>query len=59
MKAGTPVGLIEVMKTFFQVRYGDANLGDLPTTAKVAKHLVEDGAEVERGQPVIELEAGD
>ena len=56
VQAGTTLGLIEVMKTFFQVRYGDADLGDLPARARVVRHLVEDGAEVEPGDPILELE---
>ncbi|MCA8925394.1 MAG: propionyl-CoA carboxylase [Planctomycetes bacterium] len=54
---GAPLGLIEVMKTFFQVRYGDPALGALPERARVARFLVADGGEVEQGQPLIELEA--
>jgi len=54
---GQPLGLIEVMKTFFQVRYGDPALGALPERAKVKRFLVDDGGEVEQGQPLIELEA--
>jgi 3-methylcrotonyl-CoA carboxylase beta subunit len=56
------LGLIEVMKTFFQVRFGDAALGaGLPKRARVARHLVADGDEVAQGQPILELEelAGD
>lgn len=52
---GAPVGLIEVMKTFAQVRY-EAR-GPLPRRAKIVALLVEDGAEVESGQPLLEVEA--
>ena len=51
---GTALGLIEVMKTFAQVSYVPA--GGLPTVAQVVRHLVEDGAEVAEGEPLIELE---
>jgi biotin carboxyl carrier protein len=54
---GSPVGLIEVMKTFFQVRWGDPILGgQLPPQARVVRYLAGDGAEVEQGQPLLELE---
>ena len=54
---GSPVGLIEVMKTFFQLRWGDPALGGkLPPTARLVRHLAADGAEVEQGQPLLELE---
>lgn len=51
------LGLIEVMKTFFQVRYGDPALGSgLPERARLVRHLVEDGEDVQQGQPILELE---
>ncbi|MGE0711664.1 MAG: carboxyl transferase domain-containing protein [Planctomycetota bacterium] len=55
---GQTLGLIEVMKTFFQVRYGDAALGEgLPARARLVRHLVADGEEVAQGQPLLLLEA--
>jgi 3-methylcrotonyl-CoA carboxylase beta subunit len=55
--ASDTLGLIEVMKTFFQVRYGDPALGSgLPERARLVRHLVEDGEDVQQGQPILELE---
>ena len=48
---GDPVGLIEVMKTFSQIPY--AATGHLPKTAKVLRLLVEDGADVTKGLPLL------
>jgi len=57
IKASDTLGLIEVMKTFFQVRYGDPALGaGLPERARLARHLVADGEDVQQGQPILELE---
>ena len=54
---GAAVGLIEVMKTFFQLRWGDPALGaELSGAARVVRHLAGDGAEVEEGQALLELE---
>lgn len=52
---GTAVGLLEVMKTFSQVHYQAK--GGLPARARLARWLVEDGAEVRAGDPLLELEA--
>ncbi|TAH35117.1 MAG: hypothetical protein EYC70_15140 [Planctomycetota bacterium] len=46
---GKTVGLLEVMKTFNPVKYGG------PERARVRGFLVDDGAEVAEGQPLIEL----
>lgn len=55
--ASETLGLIEVMKTFFQVRYGDPALGSgLPERARLVRHLVGDGEDVQQGQPILELE---
>ena len=54
VEEGQPVGLIEVMKTFAHVRY--AGVGGLPRRARVARILVEDGAEVGAGDALIEVE---
>jgi acetyl-CoA carboxylase biotin carboxyl carrier protein len=52
---GQPVGLLEVMKTFHRVSYG----GDgLPSPAKVKAILVEDGADIETGDAILEVEPG-
>ncbi|MBL4845874.1 MAG: propionyl-CoA carboxylase [Planctomycetes bacterium] len=57
INASDTLGLIEVMKTFFQVRYGDPSLGTgLPERARLVRHLVEDGEDVQQGQPILELE---
>ena len=53
--AGDTLGLIEVMKTFSQVVYRDE--GNLPAHAKFVRYLVDDGAEVDEGQPLLEVEA--
>ena len=55
LEAGSPIGLIEVMKTFAHVPY--APTGSLPKTARMLRYLVEDGADVEEGMPLIEVEA--
>jgi biotin carboxyl carrier protein len=57
--AGQTLGLIEVMKTFFQVRLGDPDTGAAPKRARAVRHLVEHGAEVAQGQPLLELELPD
>lgn len=51
---GAAIGLIEVMKTFAQVHYGSGP--GLPRRARVLRVLVADGAEVEQGQALVELE---
>ena len=52
---GRTLGLIEVMKTFFQLRYGDEALGKLPERTQLLRFLVEDGEDVAQGQPLLEL----
>lgn len=54
LQEGQPVGLIEVMKTFAQVPYQAGS--NLPARAKLVRHLVADGADVEEGTPLIEVE---
>lgn len=54
LEDGKPVGLLEIMKTFGHVPYRAA--GGLPARARVVRVLVDDGAEVEEGQPLLELE---
>ena len=51
---GAAVGLIEIMKTFTQIPYIHA--GSLPPRARVLRLLVEDGADVERGDALLEVE---
>ncbi|MBL8859963.1 MAG: hypothetical protein JNL28_15755 [Planctomycetes bacterium] len=51
---GRPVGMIEVMKTFSHVVYR-ATAG-LPKTAKIARMVAKDGADVKTGDVLIELE---
>lgn len=54
LEDGQPVGLIEVMKTFGRVLYRAEDA--LPRKAKVVKVLVEDGGDVDAGDPLLELE---
>ena len=54
LEEGRPIGLIEVMKTFAHVPY-HARPG-LPRRARFVRFLCPDGAEVEAGAPLIELE---
>ncbi len=54
IEEGAALGLIEVMKTFSAVPYRAT--GGLPTRAKVVRILVDDGAEVESGTPLVEIE---
>jgi acetyl-CoA carboxylase biotin carboxyl carrier protein len=51
---GQPVALLEVMKTFNRIAYGGPGL---PQQVRVLRILVEDGADVEMGQPLLEIEA--
>ena len=53
VERGTTLCLLEVMKTFSRISYG----GDgLPERARVVKFLVEDGADVDQGAPLLKLE---
>ena len=54
VKDGTPIGLLEVMKTFSHATYRAG--GSLPTTARVTAVLAGDGADVRRGDPLIAVE---
>lgn len=55
LEPGMPVGMIEVMKTFTHVTYQPEDR--LPQRARVVRLLVGDGAEVEEGEPLVEVEA--
>lgn len=50
---GATVCLLEVMKTFNRVHYGGAGL---PERGRVLQLLVEDGADVEKGQAILRVE---
>lgn len=53
---GQAIGLLEVMKTFSQVPYQAK--GGLPARATLVRWLVEDGAEIRKGDALLEVEAG-
>jgi acetyl-CoA carboxylase biotin carboxyl carrier protein len=48
------VGLIEVMKTFTRLGYAPGD--DLPERARILRVVARDGAEVDAGEPLFELE---
>jgi biotin carboxyl carrier protein len=50
---GTTVCMLEVMKSFNRIGYGGESL---PERARVAGFLIADGADVELGTPILELE---
>lgn len=54
LSVGDPVGLIEVMKTFSHVAYRAQD--GLPQRARVTRMLAGDGAEVRRGDALLEVE---
>ena len=54
LEEGTPLGMIEVMKTFAVVPYRSG--GGLPKRARVARLVVADGTDVAAGDPLVELE---
>jgi len=51
LEIGTPIGLIEVMKTFTQVVYR-AERG-LPTRARIVRVIAPDGGDVHEGKPLL------
>jgi len=53
IQVGKTLGLLEVMKTFNPVKY--QALGGLPAQAQIVRFLVEDSADVEEGQALIEV----
>ena len=54
MSPGTPIGLVEVMKTFARIPY--AAQGGLPERARVVRLIAGDGDEIQRGDPLLEVE---
>lgn len=54
LSAGDPVGLLEVMKTFSHVPYRAQD--GLPQRARVVRLVAGDGAEVRRGDVLLEVE---
>ena len=54
LEDGAPVCLIEVMKTFSTVPYRAVD--GLPGHARVVRWLVDDGADVQQGDPILEIE---
>jgi biotin carboxyl carrier protein len=54
LEEGRTVGLVEVMKTFAELHYRAG--GELPARARVVRLLAADGAEVEQGSALLELE---
>lgn len=54
---GQTVGLLEVMKTFHRLTYSGTADG-LPSPAKIKTILVEDGADLEVGDAILEVEPG-
>ncbi len=55
LEEGSPVGLVEVMKTFTRVHYKAGN--DLPARARLIRIVPGDGDEVSQGAILLELEA--
>lgn len=54
IERGMTVCLLEVMKSFNRIGYGGANL---PQRGRIVRVLVEDGADVDAGTPMLELSA--
>jgi acetyl-CoA carboxylase biotin carboxyl carrier protein len=52
LEEGSTVCLLEIMKTFHRIGYGGP---DLPQQARVTRIVPEDGADVEIGDPILEL----
>jgi biotin carboxyl carrier protein len=53
VERGTTICLLEVMKSFNRVGYGGASL---PERARIVRLLVADGADVDAGTPMLQLE---
>jgi biotin carboxyl carrier protein len=54
IEEGAGIGLVEVMKTFAQVLYRPG--GSLPARARVLRVAADDGADVDEGDALLELE---
>ena len=54
IQTGTVIGLLEVMKTFNRLEYGGAGL---PDPARILRVVPEDGADLNGGDPILELES--
>ena len=53
VEPGAPLGLLEVMKTFHRLTYGGEGL---PGRGRVTRVVIDDGADVEAGEPLFEIE---
>ncbi len=53
VEKGTPIGLLEIMKTFHRVPYFPGK--GLPERARVVRYLVQDGDDVDEGAPLLEV----
>jgi len=54
IRAGQPVAVLEVMKTFNRIQYGGAGL---PDPARVIRVVPADGDDLGSGDPILEVEA--
>ncbi len=54
LTTGQAIGLVEIMKTFGQVHYIAAS--GLPERARLVRFLADDGAEIKKGDALIEVE---
>ena len=55
VEAGTPLGLLEIMKTFHRIDYEPDPVSGLPPRARVVQVLLEDGEDVEAGTPLFRV----
>ncbi len=55
VEAGTPLGLLEIMKTFHRIDYEPDPASGLPARARVLDVLLEDGEDVEAGTPLLRV----
>ena len=53
VEAGRTLGLLEIMKTFHRLTYGEAGM---PERARILRMLVQDGADLDSGMPIFEVE---
>jgi acetyl-CoA carboxylase biotin carboxyl carrier protein len=56
VSTGDVVGLLEVMKTFNRLAYEAGGAAGLPERARVVRVVPEDGADLDAGDPILELE---